>query len=100
MNNYRCIGTGPLEAIVRSFDNIERVLCGHVHRTMLRRRAGTVVYSCPSSTTEIALRLTPGAAPASCLGRPGCMLHLWNEVRGMVSHASHIGKLKGPCPFA
>lgn len=67
---------------MRSFDNIERVLCGHVHRTMLRRWAGTIVCSCPSSTTEIALRLAPQAAPASYLGRPGCMLHLWDEVLG------------------
>jgi len=100
MDSYRYIDTAPLEAIVRSVGNIELVLCGHVHRTMLRRWAGTVVCSCPSSTTEIALQLAPDAAPASYLGRPGCMLHLWDEAAGMVSHVSHIGKLDGPYPFA
>jgi urea transport system ATP-binding protein len=32
------------------------VLCGHVHRQMVRRWAGTVVCSCPSTTTEIRRR--------------------------------------------
>ncbi|MGJ7528332.1 phosphodiesterase [Variovorax sp. GB1P17] len=100
MDAYRYMDTAPLEAIVRAFDNVERVLCGHVHRTMLRRWAGTVVCSCPSSTTEIALRLAPDAAPTSYKGRPGCMLHLWDEVHGMVSHVSHIGAMEGPYPFA
>jgi len=100
MDTYRYMDTAPLEVIVRSASNIELVLCGHVHRTMLRRWAGTVVCSCPSSTTEIALQLAADAAPASFMGRPGCMLHLWNEAHGMVSHVSHIGKMQGPYPFA
>jgi len=100
MDTYSYANPAPLEAVLRDFGNIERVLCGHVHRTMLRRWAGTVVCSCPSSTTEIALRLADGAAPASYMGRPGCMLHLWDEVHGMVSHVSHVGAMEGPYPFA
>ncbi len=100
MDAYRCIDTEPLEAVVRAAGNVERVLCGHVHRGMLRRWAGTVVCSAPSTTTEIALRLASDAAPASYLGRPGCLLHLWDEAHGMVSHLSHIGPMQGPYPFA
>ncbi|MBT2305519.1 phosphodiesterase [Variovorax paradoxus] len=99
MDSYRYMEPEPLAAIVRSFENIEVVLCGHVHRAMLRRWAGTVVCSCPSSTTEIALRLAADAAPASYLGPPACMLHLWDEFHGLISHLSHIGKAEGPYPF-
>jgi len=100
MDLYRYLEPGPLEAIVRSFENVEAVLCGHVHRAMLRRWGGTIVCSCPSSTTEIALRLARDAAPASYLGPPACMLHLWDERHGLVSHLSHMGQYEGPYPFA
>lgn len=100
MDQYRCMETQPLEALVRAAPNIELVLCGHVHRTMLRRWAGTVVCSCPSTTTEIDLQLVPDAKPQSHIGPRGCMLHLWDEASGMVSHVSHIGDFAGPYGFA
>lgn len=100
MDTYRYMDTPPLEAIVRGAPNIELVLCGHVHRTMLRRWAGTVVCSCPSTTTEIDLQLAADAPPQSHIGPRGCMLHLWDEAHGMVSHVSHIGAFAGPYGFA
>jgi 3',5'-cyclic AMP phosphodiesterase CpdA len=100
MDPYRYLEPGPLEAIVRSFDNVEAVLCGHVHRVMFKRWAGTIVCSCPSSTTEIALQLAADATPASYVGPSACMLHLWDSSHGLVSNLSHIEKREGPYPFA
>ena len=99
LDQYRCIGTEPLEAVLRSFSNIEAVLCGHVHRPMTRRWAGTMVCTCPSTTTEIALQLDPKAEPRSYMGPPACMLHLWDPAQGLVSHTSYIGKYPGPYSF-
>lgn len=100
MDSYRYMEPEPLAEVLGAFGNIELVLCGHVHRPMLKRWAGTVVCACPSSTTEIALRFAPGAKPASFMGPPACMLHLWDEVHGMVSHTSYIGSFAGPYAFA
>ncbi len=100
MDIYRCMKTQQLEDVVRAASNIELVLCGHVHRTMLRRWAGTVVCACPSTTTEIDLQLAADATPQSHVGPRGCMLHLWDEAHGMVSHLSHIGAFEGPYGFA
>jgi 3',5'-cyclic AMP phosphodiesterase CpdA len=100
MDQHRCLETQQLEEIVRAASNIEVVLCGHVHRTILRRWAGTVVCSCPSSTTEIDLQFAPDAKPQSHIGPRGCMLHLWDETHGMVSHVSHIGTFAGPYGFS
>ncbi|WP_235514765.1 hypothetical protein [Acidovorax sp. Root217] len=100
MDEYRCMDADGLEAVVRAHPQVERVLCGHVHRSMLRRWAGTVVCTAPSTTTEICLQLRPDAAPASVVGPAGCLLHLWDPVHGMVSHLSHIGRFEGPYPFA
>ncbi len=97
---YRCFDVERLEEVVRAASNIELVLCGHVHRTMLRRWAGTVVCSCPSTTTEIDLQLRADAQPQSHIGPRGCMLHLWDPTQGMVSHVSHVGTFEGPYGFA
>ena len=99
LDQYRCIETEPLEAVLLSFSNIEAVLCGHVHRSMTRRWAGTIVCTCPSTTTEIALQLALNAVPCSYIGPPASMLHLWDPDQGLVSHTSYIGKYPGPYPF-
>jgi Icc protein len=100
MDTYRLVDASPLEAIVSSVTNVEVVVCGHVHRPMLKRWGGTIVCSCPSTTTEIALQLSPDAKAQSYLGPPACMLHLWTQSHGMISHLSHIGDYPGPYPFA
>ncbi len=99
LDDYRFADSTPTAEVLRQFSNIEAVLCGHVHRTMVKRWAGTVVVSCPSTTTEIALQMAPGAVPQSYLGPPACMLHCWDASRGLVSHLSHIEKGSGPYPF-
>ena len=68
MDKYRYMTAQALEAVVRAAPNIELVLCGHVHRTMVRRWGGTVLCSCPSTTTEIDLQLAPDAKPQSHIG--------------------------------
>ena len=99
IDDYRLFDAQPLEAIIRSYDNIEAVVCGHVHRAIFRRWAGTVVAACPSTCTEIALRLNPAATGASFMGPTACLLHLWEPTTGMVSHLSHIGRYPGPYSF-
>jgi 3',5'-cyclic-AMP phosphodiesterase len=100
LDAYRYMEPGPLASVLESFGNIEIVVCGHVHRPMLRRWAGTIVCCCPSTTTEIALQLRPDAPSQSYIGPRGCMLHLWDEANGMISHISQIGDFAGPYPFA
>ena len=90
----------PLAAVIVRFDHIERVLCGHVHRPIQMRWAGTLVCACPSTTTQIALRLRADAAPASYLEPPACLLHLWAPGQGMITHTSYVGDFAGPYPFA
>ncbi len=100
LDKYRYFDSQALEKILRSFSNIEAVLCGHVHRSMVRRWAGTVVLSCPSTATEIALQFSDCAKPQSHLAPPACLLHLWNPEQGLISHMSLIGRYPGPYPFA
>jgi 3',5'-cyclic AMP phosphodiesterase CpdA len=99
MDQYRYFEAEELANIVGKFSNVEAIVCGHVHRTMTRRWAGTVVCACPSTTTEIALQMQPNAPGQSYLGPSALMLHLWTPTDGLVSHVSYIGDYPGPYAF-
>jgi 3',5'-cyclic AMP phosphodiesterase CpdA len=84
--------------IVSGHWNIERVLCGHLHRAMHVRWRNTLV-SVPSSTVE-QLRLDFRAeAPLATVGEPaGLQLHYWDPQDGLVTHNVPIGDYPGPFP--
>jgi 3',5'-cyclic AMP phosphodiesterase CpdA len=89
----------PLEAIVRRHPNIERILCGHLHRPIDVRFAGTIAQTCPSPAHQVVLDLAPDAANAFVLEPPGFRVHLWNPPFGLVTHTAFIGRFDGPYPF-
>jgi 3',5'-cyclic-AMP phosphodiesterase len=100
LDKYNCRGADRLAAIVASFPALERILCGHVHRTMQMRFAGTLLCTAPSTGTAIALRPTRAAMPASFLEPPGFLLHHWQPGAGILTHLVPIGQFPGPFPFA
>lgn len=100
LDDYRCMNPEPLAALIATYPAVERVICGHVHRVMTRRWAGTVLITAPSTATQIALGLRPESPPESFLEPPGCLLHHWTPETGLISHLSPIGAFPGPFPFA
>jgi 3',5'-cyclic AMP phosphodiesterase CpdA len=99
LDPYRYVDDEALADVLGQFQNIEAVLCGHVHRAMARRWAGTIVLACPSTTTQIALDLVDRARGRSYIGPAACLLHLWTPESGLISHTSSIGSFPGPFPF-
>jgi 3',5'-cyclic AMP phosphodiesterase CpdA len=49
----------PLEPIIRRHLNVERILFGHLHRSIITRFAGTDAVTCPSPAHQAALDLLP-----------------------------------------
>jgi 3',5'-cyclic-AMP phosphodiesterase len=96
---YNCRRGERLAAIVARYPNVERILCGHIHRLMQLRFGGTLLMTAPSTATAIALRLSPDAAPASFVEPPALLLHHWRPDIGLVSHLVPIGSFPGPFPF-
>jgi 3',5'-cyclic AMP phosphodiesterase CpdA len=99
LDTYMCRRPERIEAVIGRFANVERVLCGHVHRPILQRWAGTMLCSCPSTATQIALQLRADATPQSFGEPPACLLHWWRD-GALVTHTSYIGRFAGPYPFA
>lgn len=88
-----------LEAVIRRHPQVEALLCGHVHRAIETRFAGTVARIAPSCAHQIALNTTPGARLHFVMEPPGYRLHAYTPSAGLVSHTAYVGKYAGPYPF-
>jgi Icc protein len=88
-----------LAAIVRRYPNIERVLCGHVHRPIQTRWAGTLASTAPSTAHQVTLDLS-GGGETFIMEPPAFQLHRWDQATGIVSHTVYVGEFDGPHPFA
>ncbi len=100
MDPYCCREGHRLADVVARHPQVERILCGHVHRVMQMRFGGTTLCTAPSTTTAIALQLRPDATPASHIEPPAMLLHHWQEGTGLITHVVPIGTFPGPYPFA
>jgi len=83
-------GAPELEAIVRRYPNVERVLCGHLHRTIFRRFGGTLASTCPAPAHQIALDLSDAKRLDLVMEPPGYHLHTW-QAGALVTHHVVVG---------
>jgi Icc protein len=88
-----------LAAIVGRHPNIERVVCGHVHRPIQLRWAGTMASIAPSTAHQVTLDLRPAVAPTMKMEPPAIALHQWRPGTGLVTHVSYVGDYGGRQPF-
>ncbi|HET8608483.1 MAG TPA: phosphodiesterase [Burkholderiales bacterium] len=95
------IGLDNAEAfgrIVARHPQIEKIICGHLHRAIDTRWCGTAVSTCPSPAHQVALDLRPDGPSAFVMEPPGYQLHWWDGAR-LVTHTAFIGEFDGPYPF-
>ena len=92
-------GADALEAIVARHPQVERVICGHLHRAIQVRFGGTIAATVPSPAHQVRLDLAPNAASAWMLEPPGFALHALPAGGRLVSHTVASGQYAGPFPF-
>lgn len=92
-------GDGQLVEIVRGHANVERAACGHVHRPIQVRWAGTVASIAPSTAHQATLDLHEHSSLTMMMEPPAIALHQWRPGTGLVTHVSYIGDFDGPKPF-
>lgn len=91
-------GRRKMARLLERYDNIERVVCGHLHRPFQTRWAGTVGSVAPSTAFFVALDLgghnfmTLHDEPA------GYDLHVWTERDGLITHNCSLEQSKGFVP--
>jgi 3',5'-cyclic-AMP phosphodiesterase len=92
-------GNERLAELVRKSGNVERAVCGHVHRPIQVRWAGTMASIAPSTAHQATLDLRDGAALSMMMEPAAIALHQWRPHTGLVTHVSYIGDFDGPKPF-
>ncbi len=92
-------GATELERLVSRYPNVERIICGHVHRSIERRFGGTLVQVAPSTAHQIALDFAPSARPHWNLEPAGFRLFALGEDGVLVSHLIPNGQYAGPYDF-
>jgi Icc protein len=99
MDRERFINAAALETVVARHPQVERLLCGHLHRSMQRRFGGSLSCVCPGTSHQIVLDLQDAAPAHFNLEPAGYLLHRWDAQQGLVSHNGVFGDYPGPYPF-
>jgi 3',5'-cyclic AMP phosphodiesterase CpdA len=93
-------GAPELEAIVARHPNVERVICGHLHRAIDVRFGGTIASTAPGPAHQVCLNLDPLAESAWTLEPAAFRVHAWNpRERRLVTHLAASAAFAGPYPF-
>jgi 3',5'-cyclic-AMP phosphodiesterase len=93
-------GAETMGRLVEQHPQIERILCGHLHRSIQVRWRGTLAATAPSTAHQVVLNLRPGTDGAFAMEPTGYQLHVWSQDTGIVSHTAHVGRFEGPHPFS
>lgn len=92
-------GIERLRTIVAGHPNIERILCGHLHRSIDVRFGGTIASTCPGPAHQVTLDLDSDAASTFTMEPPAFRVLAWTPATGVVSHLAAAGRFDGPYPF-
>jgi 3',5'-cyclic-AMP phosphodiesterase len=88
-----------LAALLARHPNVERVLCGHVHRAMFVRFGGTIASAIPAPAHQVALDLREDGPSVFVMEPPAYALHRYDPETGIVTHHAYVDAAEGPYPF-
>lgn len=84
-------GLEGFEALIARHPQVQRVVCGHLHRMTLGRVAHAASLSAPSTAHQVLLDLEPDAPLSIALEPAGWLIHAWGPGLALVSHLAHAG---------
>ena len=84
-------GSADFAEIIRRHPQIERICCGHVHRAIECRFAGTIFGTAPITSHQVTLDLRSDKPLTFAIEPPGYQLHYWREEVGLPTHTAQIG---------
>ncbi|MBI1779133.1 MAG: phosphodiesterase [Proteobacteria bacterium] len=90
MDDLWCFGGDRMGEVVQRHPQVERVICGHLHRATQMRWYGTIALSTPATAPEVALTLRGHGTHGWELAPPHVGFHLWQDKAGLVSHVAAV----------
>lgn len=91
MDGILCRVSPSFAGLIARHPEIERIVCGHYHRPIQRRFAGTIGYVAPGTAHQVALDLRRGTENRMVMEPPAFAVHAWDPEAGVVSHLQPIG---------
>lgn len=93
-------GTNELETLIARHPNVQRIICGHLHRAIETCFGGTLASICPAPAHQITFDLHPQAPATWILEPPAFRVHVWDaQSKRLISHLVPVGQFDGPHPF-
>ncbi len=99
MDHYGLDGIDRMAKVVGRHSQVERIVCGHLHRPILVRWCGTLAMTAPSTAHQVVLDLRQDVPLAIAMEPPAFLLHVWREDVGLITHTSYVGEFAGPYSF-
>lgn len=93
------IGRERFEAIIRANPQVDRIICGHLHRAITARFGGTVISVAPSTAFQMTLDLAPDSQASFVMEPAGVPLHVWTAETGIIGHMGAVGDFGPPHAF-
>ena len=82
-------GVAGLREVLNGHPQVQRIVCGHVHRAIQANLGRTPVSVCPSTSYQVYLNLHPGSPPKLIAEPPAMQLHTWTGEL-IVSHTAYL----------
>lgn len=79
MDRIGLAGRQGLEAVLKSHDTDVRIVCGHIHNTMISDACGKTAISCPSPCSTFAFNVASDGPVGFMDQEDGFMVHRWQN---------------------
>ncbi len=91
--------TEALGALLGRHPQVERILAGHHHRSIIGRLGGAIVIVAPAVVHQTELNLVPGTVDGLVMEPPAYQLHLHLPDGAIATHTAYVERFPGPFPF-
>ena len=83
-------GVAELRDLLDAHPQVQRIVCGHLHRAIQANLGRTPVSVCPSTSYQVCLDTRPESHPKFIAEPPALQLHTWTGEM-IVSHTAYVG---------
>lgn len=86
-------------SVLARHPQVERILCGHHHRTIVGRVGSAIVTSAPGIAHQGELDLTGESDGFFFMEPSAFQIHVWSPRHGVATHMAYVEAFPGPFPF-
>ncbi|MEM9106604.1 MAG: phosphodiesterase [Pseudomonadota bacterium] len=88
-----------LAEVLAPHRQVQRILCGHLHRSIIAEFAGKIMTLAPSTGHQVELDLSSNGAAMFRFEPPAYFVHTHAQETGLVTHMAYVESFPGPYHF-